>query len=481
MNRPPRVRGDSAGGWRVAPGTLRRHLFVALLPRTTEHPGAPIRTLLELAAILLLIGVNGLLSAAEIAVVSAKRGRLHKWMAEGDAGARKALELADSPNRFLSTVQIGITTAAVIAGAVGGAGLAATLALLLARAGVPARFAPEAALLLVVVGITYLTLVVGELVPKRIALHDPERFASRVAGPMLRLARLAAPLVRVLSRSTELVLRFVRLDPRDEATITEDEIRGMIAHAAETGVLEPTQQQIVERLFRLSDATVESIMTPGEAIVWLDKQAEEASWRPLLAGARHTRYLVGDGAIDRPLGYVMVRELLQRAAHGEPLVLDDMMREAHELPVGTPVFRLLELFQWSGDHIAVVKDARGRVAGVVTLTDVLAAIVGRMPQIRETVAPGVVEREDGSWLVDGLIPFEEFLSFFGRPAGPHGPPTLHAFMVGRLGKPAVRTDVVHWRGLRLEVVDIDGPRVDQVLVSESAGGTGPLDDITWTR
>jgi putative hemolysin len=421
------------------------------------------------------------LAAAEIAVVSSKRGRLLHWAKGGDPSARKALELADSPTRFLSTVQIGITTVAVVAGAVGGAGLAARLAPVLAGLGVPPRLAAEVALLLVVVGIAYLTLVLGELVPKRIALHDPERLATRVAGPMLRLAALAAPLVRVLTRSTELVLRLVRLEPRDEAAITEDEIRGMIAHATETGVLEATEQQIVERLFRLSDASVEMIMTPREEIVWLDRRAEPASWRPLLSAARHARYLVADGAIDRPVGYVMVRELLERAAGGEPMDLDELMHEPHELPVGTPVLQLLELFQWSGDHIAVVKDAEARVAGVLTLTDVLAGIVGRMPQVRERVAAGVVEREDGSWLVDGLIPFDEFLSFFRRRGEVDAYSTLHAFLVARLGKPPARTDVVHWQRLRLEVVDTDGPRIDQVLVSEAGAESEPPLDITWTR
>lgn len=471
-------------GWgrqpHVALGAVPPHRLARRPQHGTATPGAAIQTVLEIAIILLLVVLNGLLAAAEIAVVSSRRARLHQWVRDGDERARRALALVDSPTRFLSTVQIGITSVAVIAGAVGGARVAATLTPLLAGAGVPERFAHEAALLLVVVAITYLTLVVGELVPKRIALHDPERLAVTVAGPMLRLGTLAAPLVRLLSHSTEMVLRLIPLDPRDDAEITEDEIRGMIAHATETGVLEATEQQIVERLFRLSDATVDAIMAPREDIVWLDSNADPESWRHLLSGIRHTRYLVADDQIDSPVGYVMVRDLLQRVASGQPLGLSGLVRPAHVLPHWTPVFRLLELFQSSGDHIAIVTGDDGRVSGLVTVNDVLSGIVGDMPQVREVLGPRVVERDDGSWLVDGLIPFEEFLSYYGRTAddGPL-PRTLHAFMVNRLDGTPARADVVHWSGLRLEVVDMDGTRVDQVLVSEGGTASEPPDDIHW--
>jgi putative hemolysin len=422
--------------------------------------------LLEVTIILLLVITNGLLAGSEIAVVSARKARLYQRARDGSEPARRALDLANSPNRFLSTVQIGITTIAVVAGAFGGARVAASLVPGLTAVGVPALIAHSTALVLVVIGITYLTLVVGELVPKRIALHDPEGFAMRAAGPMQRLSILATPLVRLLGASTDLVLRLVRLGDREEAEITEEEIRGMIAHATEAGVLEATEQQIVERLFRLSDQTVDQIMTPRERIVWLDRQAGPDSWRHYLKGVRHTRYIVADETLDRYAGYIMVRDLLQRLVAHEPLALEGLVRDVHVLPPWTPVFRLLELFQWSGDHIALVAGDDGRVAGIVTLNDVLAGIVGDMPQVQEIVAPGVAEREDGSWLVDGLIPFDQFARFFGREGREISRyPTLHAFMVDRLdGKPR-RTAVAYWRELRLEIVDMDGSRVDQVLVT----------------
>jgi putative hemolysin len=421
---------------------------------------------LEVTILLLLVITNGLLAGSEIAVVSSRKARLYQRAREGSAAARKALDLANSPNRFLSTVQIGITAVAVVAGAFGGARVAATLAPALDGLGVPPRFAHEMAIVLVVLGITYLTLVVGELVPKRIALHDPERFAMRAAAPMNQLSRLATPLVRLLGTSTDLVLRLIPLRDREEAEITEEEIRGMIAHATEAGVLEATEQQIVDRLFRLSDATVDAIMTPRDTIVWLDRAAGPDSWRRYLAGIRHTRYLVADGELDRYVGYVMVREILQRVLAGEPLSLDGLIREPHALPAWTPVFRLLELFQWSGDHIAIITGTDGQVVGLVTLNDVLAGIVGDMPQVQQVVAPGVAEREDGSWLVDGLIPFADFARIFELPSlDPIAVPTLHAFMVAHTDGEPRRTAVVRWEGLRLEIVDMDGSRVDQVLVT----------------
>jgi putative hemolysin len=425
--------------------------------------------LLEVAVILMLVIANGLLAGAEIAVVSARRARLGQRAREGSDPARRALDLATSPNRFLSTIQIGITAIAVVAGAFGGARVSSTLAPVLSGVGVPDRFVSQLAIIVVVVLITYVTLVIGELVPKRIALHDPEGMAMRAARPMQRLSVLATPLVKLLGYSTDLVLRLVPLGERADSEITEEEIKGMIAHATEAGVLEATEQQIVERLFRLSDATVDTIMTPREDIIWLDRQAGPESWRHYLAGIKHTRYLVADYELDRLAGYVMVRDLLQRLVAGKELDLKATLREPHSLPAWTPVFRLLEMFQWSGDHIAVVTGGGDRIVGVVTLNDVLAGIVGDMPQVRSVVAPGVAQREDGSWLVDGLIPFGQFLHLFRRrhPASADLA-TLHSFMVDRLDAPPRRTDVIHWDGLRLEVVDMDGSRVDQVLVTEEA-------------
>ncbi len=421
--------------------------------------------LLEVTVLLVLVVANGLLAGAEFAVVSSRKARLHQRARAGDKASARALELANSPNRFLSTVQIGITAVAVAAGAFGGTRLAGSLAPLTTALGVPSRIAMELAIVVVVVAVTYVALVVGELVPKRIALHDPERMAAKAAGPMTRLSVLATPLVYILGRSTDLVLRMLALKEPDEQEITEEEIQGMIAHATEAGVLEATEQQIVERLFRLSDMTLGTLMTPSEKIVWLDRSARPEDWLARLGEVEYTRYPVADRELGRYVGYVKVQDLLKLALSREPQGLDSILRRPHLLPAWTPVFRLLELFQWSHVHMALVTDDDGKVLGIVTLYDVLEGIVGDLPETREASVPEMAEREDGSWLVDGLLPFEEFLTAFQREeVDGRQYPTLHAFMVDRLdGKPRPAA-VVQWRGLRLEIVDMDGSRVDKVMV-----------------
>jgi putative hemolysin len=386
--------------------------------------------ILEVVILLFLILANGLLAGAEIAVVASRRARLNQWAKGGDKAAARALDLANSPNRFLSTVQIGITTIAVVAGAFGGTSLAGTLAPLMESLGFPTGVADQVALISVVMAVTFVTLVLGELVPKRVALHDPERMAARLGSLMSRLSLLATPLVHILSRSTDMVLRFLPLKDPEEPDITEEEIRALIAHATEAGVLEATEQQIVERLFRLSDMTIGMLMTPREQIVWLDRSTGPDSWRSRLGEVRYTRYPVADGALDRTAGYVKVQDLLELVLAPEPATLDSFLRKPHLLPAWTPVFRLLELFQWSHVHMALVTDDDGKVLGIVTLYDVLEGMVGQLPETREGVAPGMVRRKDGSWLVDGLLPFQEFVGAFGLDVPePRQYPTLHKVLI----------------------------------------------------
>lgn len=431
--------------------------------------------LLELTVLALLIIANGLLAGAEIAVVSARKARLHQRAKEGDRASALALDLANSPNRFLSTVQVGITAVAVAAGAFGGTKLAGTLSPLLIRAGLPAGIGYQVTVVLVVVGVTFATLILGELVPKRIALNNPERMAARAAKHMIRLSTLATPLVHLLGRSTDLVLRFVPLkDPR-EPDITEEEIRGMIAHATEAGVLEATEQQITERLFRLSDMTVERIMTPRESIVWLDRSTGPEGWQERLGDVPFARYPVAEGNIDGWVGYLKVQDLLQLALLTGPADLDSVLRKPHLLPPSTPVFHLLELFQWSQIHMALITADDGRVEGIVTLYDVMEGIVGSLEETRGEAPPGMVERKDGSWLVDGLLPFPDFLEAFDLQDGDTREfPTLHAFVTDRLGGQPEAAAAFRWKGLLLEVVDMDGSRVDKVLV-DTEGDQPPYD------
>jgi putative hemolysin len=429
--------------------------------------------LLEVSLILVLVGLNGVLAASEIAVVTSRKARLRQRAEGGDAGSARALALANDPSRFLSTVQIGITAIAVVAGAFGGTRVAVTLVPVLERWGLPPGAASVTAVGVVVVLITFVALVAGELVPKRIALHDPERLAARVSGGMERLAAVAAPLVRVLEFSTDAVLRLLRASGSTEPEVTEDEIRSMIAHATESGILEPTEQRITERLFRLSDVCVELLMTPREEIVWLDRQGGPDEWRRTLSEVRHTRYIVADGELDAEVGFVKVQDLLERSLSGEEPNLDSLLRRCHRVDRWTPALRLLSLFQWSGDHIALVTGGDGRVEGLVTLNNILEGIVGDLPEMEAVLTPGVIEREDGSLLVDGLLPFDDLLSMLGlADETPSRFPTLHAFMVDALeGEPRV-AGVARWRGVALEVVDMDASRVDKVLVTGGDGSEG---------
>ena len=428
--------------------------------------------LAEVTIIFALVGTNGILAASEIAVVASRKARLRMEAEAGHQGARVALELANAPGRFLSTVQIGITAMAVIAGAFGGARVAGTLAPGLSTLGVPPAMAAQVAVVVVIGAVTLLTVIVGELVPKRIALHDPERLASRVARPMHILSVAATPLVRLLEKSSDGVLRGLGFKEGSETEVTEDEIRGMIAHAVERGELEATEQQITERLFRLSDTRVGSLATPRDSIVWLDAAAGIDEWRRALGEVRHTRYVVARGSLDDVKGYVKVQDLLREMLEGRSLVLDPLLRRPHFLPDWTPAFRLLELFQWSGDHMAFITGRNGKVVGLVTLNDVLEGIVGDLPEPEEIPEPAVLERADGSWLVDGLLPFDQFLHRFDREgAAPSRWPTVHAFMVEQLDGSPRPAASVEWLGLRLEVMDMDGSRVDKILVTRPSEAT----------
>lgn len=420
----------------------------------------------EVLIVVVLVLANGALAGSEIALVSAGKSRLKARAEAGDRDAAVALELAGAPNRFLSTIQIGITLVGISAGALGATGLATTLSDVLVSLGMAPGRATALGVGAVIAGITVLTLVVGELVPKRLALGDPEGVAVRVARPMRRLAWLATPFVHLLSLATDLVLGLLpwKVTPRPE--VTEEEIERMVAEATASGILEKTEQDVVRRLFRLSDRTVEALMTPRERIVWVDAKASRAERRNRIAGAGHSRFVVCDGDLDRVRGYVKVQDLLDQMVRGEEPDPVRVLRRPLFVPPWTPAFRILERFQQSGDHIAVVQTPAGKVAGLVTLNDVLENIVGDFPEPHEIEAPTAVRRPDGSWLVDGLLPLGEALARVGADvAVPDGFPTLHSFVVRQLGDTPAAADTFDWHGLRFEVVDMDGGRVDKVLVA----------------
>jgi len=428
----------------------------------------------EVLIVVVLVLANGALAGSEIALVSAGKGRLKARAEAGDPDASIALDLVRSPNRFLSTIQIGITLVGISAGALGATGLATTLSDALVTMGMPPARATALGVAVVIAGITVLTLVVGELVPKRLALGDPEGVAVRVARPMRMLARIATPFVHLLSAATEFVLRLLpwKVTPRPE--VTEQDIERLVAEATAAGILEKTEQDVVRRLFRLSDRTVETLMTPRERIVWLDAKASKSEGRNRIEGAGHSRFVVCDGDLDRVRGYVKVQDLLDQLVRGEEPDPVAVLRRPLFVSPWTPAFHILERFQKSGDHIAIVQTPAGKVAGLVTLNDVLENIVGDFPEPHELDAPTAVRRPDGSWLVDGLLPLGEALARVGVSAtAPVAFPTLHAFVVHHLGDRLSVAQSFDWEGLRFEVVDMDGSRVDKVLVEPQPGARFP--------
>jgi putative hemolysin len=424
----------------------------------------------EILIVLLLIAVNGVLAMSELAIVSARKVRLQQRAEAGDTGARTALALAAEPNRFLSTVQVGITLVGILAGAFGGATLARSLGEWLKQFPAVALYSEPVAVGLVVLVITYLSLVLGELVPKRLALYHAERIAARMAPPMRLLATLGAPVVTVLSFSTEAVLRLFGVRASTDPSVTEEEIRLVVAQGAEAGVLESAEQEIVQSLFRLSDQRVGDLMTPRLQMIWLDVGAPAtANWQKVVASG-HSRFPVCEGDVEQVLGVVALKDLWAQVVQGQGPDLRAAMHPPLFLPERTPGLRALEAFKTAGIHLALVLDEFGGIQGLLTLTDVLEAIVGDLPAAGEAVEQLAVQREDGSWLLGGLLPIDEFKVLFALDELPEEDEyqTLSGFVLMQFGRIPMVGDHFTWAGLRFEIMDMDRHRIDKVLVQPQA-------------
>ena len=359
---------------------------------------------LQIAIIVLLILLNGLFAMAETALVSSRKARLRQRAEEGNKGARTALELADSPNRFLSTVQIGISLIGVLAGAFGGATIAEPLARALRVVPVLAPYAVPIAFGIVVVGITYLSLILGELVPKRLALNGAEVVASRVAGPMRLLSMITSPVVWFLSFSTETVLGLLRVRHPAESPVTEQEVEILMEEGARAGVFEDEERDLVRSALQLDDRPVRELMTPRPKVVWLDADDPPEEIRRLVAESRNSYFPVARGDLDDLLGIASVKDAWTRQASGQSADLLGSLRPPPFVAEGAPATDALEAFKRSGLPLALVIDERGHIEGLITLTDVLEALVGDVPDEDEPTEEAIMQREDGSWLVDGLLP-----------------------------------------------------------------------------
>ncbi|MFN2197476.1 MAG: hemolysin family protein, partial [Anaerolineales bacterium] len=362
--------------------------------------------LLSFLILLGLILVNGVFAMAEIALVSVRKVRLRQSAEAGSRGAASALELSRSPSRFLSTVQIGITLVGILSGAFGEATLAGALQDQLDRLAFLAPYSRLISVGVVVLLITYLSLVLGELAPKQIGLLNPERAASLLAPAMSMLARITAPFVTILSKSTNLVLRLLNIRPSDEPAVTEEEIRVMLSLGTRSGVVEPIEEQIVAHVFRLGDQRISALATPRPDILWLDPTDPIQVTIDIIRQSSYSQYPVADESLDNLLGIVDASDLLSRCMGGEPLDLRVLVKPALLVPETLRAYQLLERFRESHTQFALTLDEYGGVQGLVTAFDLLESLVGDLPAPDEAGDPEIVHREDGSYLLDGMLPID---------------------------------------------------------------------------
>lgn len=417
----------------------------------------------EILFIVGLILLNAVLAMSEAALVASRKARLQQLTNEGDRAARTALQLLEDPNIFLSTVQIGITLVGVLAGAVAGATLSEGLASWLASIPAVAEYAESLAIGVVVVTITILTIWLGELVPKRVGLHNPEQIARVVAGPMLFVSRVFSPIVKLMGVGTNLVLRLLGIKPSSSPPITEEELQVLIDQGTQAGIFEEAEQDMVEGIFSLGEQRVYSLMTPRTEIVWLDIDNSIEEVRQKIAENEVSRFPVRQNTLDVILGIVKARDLLLASLSGKEIKLKDLLKPAFYIPETMSAAKALEIFKEKGTEMLLVIDEFGGLQGLLTVNDVIEEIVGQI----ELEEPQATQRQDGSWLLDGMLEVDEFKEIFNLPVLPHEDEyeTLSGFVMLTLGRVPQSADQFEWHGLRFEVIDMDGRRVDKVLVT----------------
>jgi putative hemolysin len=431
----------------------------------------------EVSIIFLLLVANGVFSMTEIAVVSARKARLRQLADGGDSRARMALELAESPNTFLATVQIGITLVGVLAAAFSGATMAEKLAEPLRQVGWLAPHASKISFAIVVSALTYFTLVIGELVPKRFGLSNPEGIARALAGPMRKLSALAAPFVALLSFSTDMLLKLFRFKSGQEAVITDEEVRLLVKEGTRAGIFHPNEAAMVESVMALDRIPVRDLMTPRAKIIWINiRDPHEAIWHKIVVSG-HTTFPVYEDNRDHVVGVVSVKSIYANLAAGTAVNVKDLMTPALIVSASQSASSLLEKFKQSGRHIALVADEFGGITGMVSLHDIMEAIIGELPSLDERAKPRAVQRADGSWLVDGMLDADEFErvlpGFKLHPRGERDYQTFAGFVVKHLGHVPQEGESFELHGFYAEVIDMDHHRVDKVLLMPLKPGGQP--------
>lgn len=415
----------------------------------------------DILVIVLLIFINGILALSEAAMISVRKARLQQRINEGDKRARLALKMAGSPNRFLSTIQIGITVIDVLVGAISGGTVAKMLSSLFAGVPALARFSQTIGLVVVVVTVSYLSIVLGELVPKRMALKSSDGVASFIAGPMNFISKIFTPFVWLLGKSTDLILHLFGVKHTDETPVTEEELLVQLDQGTQAGVFEETEQDMVEGVFSLSDQRVNALMTPRNEIVWLDVHDSLAEIRRKVKESPFSRFPVAEDSLDSILGVIKAKDLLL-ADLKSGNDLRKIVRPPIHIPETAFGSRALEMFRESKRELMLVVDEFGVVQGLVTLADILEEIVGTFEG-----GPQATQRQDGSWLLDGMLPNDEFKEIFNLRRLPDEEEyeTLGGFVLLKFGRIPQAADTFEWSGLRFEIMDMDGNRVDKVLVT----------------
>jgi putative hemolysin len=424
---------------------------------------------MEVLILACLFILNGVFAMSEIAIVSARKIRLQQSAEEGVRSAKIALQMANEPSHFLSTIQVGITLIGILSGAYGEAALSDELAGVLARFPEIEPYSRGLALGIVVIGITYFSLIIGELVPKRLALLQPEKIATAMARPMRLLAIVAYPLVKILSLSSDLVLTLLRARKTEEPLVTEKEIKLMFDQGTEAGVFHKSEKEMVSNVMRLDALRVGAIMTPRMDIYYLDVEDPIEENRRKLIDSPYSIIPVCKDGLDNVLGFIQAKDLLRRALSGEKMELAAAVRPAHFIPKSLSPLQLLEEFKRSKTTLALVVDEYGEIAGLAALKDVMEAIVGDIPSEETEEEPEAMQREDGSWLLDGTLSIEKFKQLFEVEELPDEAAgnfhTIGGFVMLQLGHVPRAADHFYWDGLRFEVVDMDRNRVDKILVA----------------
>jgi putative hemolysin len=421
----------------------------------------------EIGIVVALIALNGLLAMSEIAIVSSRRARIEVQAVAGHRGARAALRLIDDPSRFLATVQIGITLVGIFAGAYGGATIAAHLVAPLNEFEFIAPHGDDVAITLVVIAITYFSLVVGELVPKRIGLNNPESIAITIAPPMEALSRVAAPAVWLLRKSTEVVLAILGVKPSQRTTVSEEEVKSMIAEGTQAGTFTSAEQAMIESVLRLADRSVKSVMTPRRDLFWLDPNDPVHVIREELLTARYSRLLVCETTTDVVIGVVATKDVLSAVLQNPDINIRQLMVPPVAVPETMQMLKLIDFIRENAVHLVVVVDERGTTQGIVTTTDILESIAGQLPQEGDEPAAMLTQRDDHSWLVDGAFPVDEFEDRLGI-RGLRRPDefnTMAGLILHSLKHLPHVGERVSTDGLLFEVVDMDGQRIDKLLVT----------------